>query len=60
MSEESNRVLAKIVLGIILFVVVAGGISIIANDQADGFGTVLLIVIMIIAAFGLGRAIIER
>lgn len=60
MSEESNRILAKIVLAIILFVVIAGGISIIANDQADGFGTVLLIIVMIVAAFGLGRAIIER
>jgi len=60
MSEESNRVLAKIVLAIILFVVVAGGISIIANDQADGFGIVVIIVVLIIAIFGLGKAIIER
>ncbi len=60
MSEESNRILAKIVLSIILFVVIAGGISIIANDQADGFGTVVLILVMIFAALGLGRAIIER
>ena len=60
MSEEINRVLAKIVLSIILFVVVAGGISIIADDQADGFGAVLIIVFLIFAVYGLGRAIIER
>ena len=60
MSEDSNRILAKIVLGIILFCVVAGGISLIADGQADGFGTVFLIIVMIFAVFGLGRAIIER
>lgn len=60
MSEESNRILAKIVLSIILFVVVAGGISIISSDQADGFGTVVIVIILIVAVFGLGRAIIER
>ena len=60
MSEESNRVMAKIVISIMLFVIVAGGISIIVNDQADGFGTVLIILAMILAVFGLGRAIIER
>lgn len=60
MSEETNRILAKIVLSIILFLVIAGGISLIANGQTDGFGTVLLVVIMVAAVFGLGRAIIER
>lgn len=62
MSEESNtsRLLAKIVIAIILFIVIAGGISLIANDQADGFGAVVIVVVMILAAFGLGRAIIER
>ena len=60
MSEESNRILAKIVLSIILFVAVAGGISIIANDQADGFGTVVIVIVLLLAVFGLGRAIIER
>ncbi len=60
MSEEVSRVIGKIVLAAILIVVVAGGISIIANDQADGFGTVVIIVVMIVAVFGLGRAIIER
>ena len=60
MSEETNRILAKIVLGIILFIVIAGGISLIADGQTDGFGTVLLIIIMIAAFFGFGRAIIER
>jgi len=60
MSEETNRILAKIVLTLILVVVVAGGIFMIADGQADGFGTVLLVIIMIIAIIGLGRAIIER
>lgn len=60
MSEEVSRAIGKIVLAAILIVVVAGGISIIANDQADGFGTVVIIVVMIVAVFGLGRAIIER
>ena len=60
MSEESNRVLAKIVLSIILIVVVAGGISIIANDQADGFGTIIIVIFLIIGVIGLGKAIIDR
>ncbi len=60
MSEESNRILAKIVLSIILFIVVAGGISVIANDRADGFGIGVIVIVLIFAVFGLGRAIIER
>lgn len=60
MSEESNKVLAKLVLSIILLVVVAGGISIISSGQADGFGTVIITIALILAVFGLGRAIIER
>lgn len=62
MEEESNtsRFLAKIVIAVILFVVVAGGISVIAGDQADGFGTVVIILVLILAIFGLGRALIER
>lgn len=60
MSEEANRVLAKIVLTLMLIAVVAGGISLIANGEADGFGTVLIVIVMIIAILGLGRAIIER
>ena len=60
MSEESNSILAKIVLSIILFIVVAGGISVIANDQVDGFGIVVIVIVLIFAVFGLGRAIIER
>lgn len=60
MPEEVNRIIGKVFLAIVLFVVIAGGISLIANDQADGFGTVFLIIIMVIAVFGIGRAIIER
>lgn len=62
MEEESNtsRFLDKIVIAVILFVVVAGGISVIAGDQADGFGTVVIILVLILAIFGLGRALIER
>lgn len=60
MSEESNRILAKIILAFVLFVVIVGTIVIIANGQADGFGTVVLVIIAIIAGFGLIRAIIER
>lgn len=60
MSEEFNSILGKIVLSIILIVAVAGCISIIANDQADGFGTVVLVIVIILAIFGLGRTIIER
>ena len=60
MSEESNRILAKLVLSIILFIIVAGGITVIANDQADGFGVVVIVIVLIVAVFGFGRAIIER
>ncbi len=60
MSEEFNRILAKIVLSIILFVVIAGMISIIANGQADGFGTVVIVIIALLGGYGLIRAIIER
>lgn len=60
MSEETNRILAKIVLTLILVVVVAGGIFMIADGQADGFGAFLLVIFLIIVVIGLGRAIIER
>lgn len=60
MSEDTNRILAKIFLSFVLFVAIAGGIGIIASGQSDGFGTVVIIIIMIVAAIGLGRAIIER
>lgn len=60
MGEKTNRVLAKILLTLILIVVVAGGISLIADGQTDGFGTVFVVFIMIVAVFGFGRAIIER
>lgn len=60
MSEETNRILAKIVLAIILFIVIAGSIALIADGQTDGFGTVVIVIIAILGGYGLIRAIIER
>lgn len=59
-NEDLNRILAKIFIALIIIIVDAGAIITISDGQTDGFGTVVLIFIMILATVSLGKACIER